>query len=90
MMSDDSDLTHPAVVRMFGTEELHRLAVDTLPKNAPSGKKNALVLATVEGGVKVALHFQDDLGFGTFVLEAAYLHQWSGGDGVGVSGVLWF
>lgn len=89
-MTDDSDLTEHAVTRIFGTEELHRLAVETLPNNAPDGKRNAFVFATVDGGIKLGLHYRRDFTLGTFDLEAAYLHQWSGDNALGVNGVFWF
>lgn len=89
-MTEDSDLTEHAVNRIFGAEELHRLAVDTLPKNAPPDHHNAFVLATTETGFKVGLHYRKDFELGTWDLEGAFLHNWAGGNGAGISSVFWF
>lgn len=84
------DMSKQSVTRIFGPEELHKLAMETLPAIVPDGEKNALVLAATQSGLKIALHYEKQFKTATWQLEAAYLHEWDGNKAVGFNSVLWF
>lgn len=66
---------------IFSPEALDKAIKDAIP--AGLEQTNAIVLGTNLQGIRVAGHAVFDAKRGTFILEGAYEHAWTGEDSVG-------
>jgi hypothetical protein len=70
-------------VTIFSDSQLAKLVTDTIPASLPAGHTNAIVGSVDATGAEVVIGFQKDTNSGTWQVQGAYRHEWSGSNDVG-------